>query len=181
MPPRCLAYSTIALSIEKRRVKINGKFKWKAPNYVEIHRHQIPHTKRTLRAKSGTQIVERCWRYLKDRLSINQHSKVGSRLLRIQLCSAQYEYWLRGQDLWTATSSLVQWFMAKSYRGLDLDLSNKRPGAKCACMSAATIRDGSLRKKQPSFIFFLYLELIHRHLLTAYLVELCSDFDHACL
>ena len=57
----------------------------------------------------------------------------------------------------------------------------KRHGVKCACMSAATIQVGSLSNKQPSFIFFLSLELIHRHLLTAYLIEVCSDFDHACL
>ena len=37
-------------------------FVWIALNYVEIHRHQIPGTKRTLRVKSGTQIIDRCWR-----------------------------------------------------------------------------------------------------------------------
>jgi hypothetical protein len=99
---------------KKKRVKVNGKFKWVAPTYVKIQKHKIPGTKKTLRVKSGTQIVDRCWRYLKERLNINQHAKVGSRLLRIQLRSAQYEYWLRGQDLWTATGSLVKWFMAKS-------------------------------------------------------------------
>ena len=99
---------------KKKRVKVNGKFKWVAPTYVKIQKHKIPGTKKTLRVKSGTQIVDRCWRYLKERLNINQHAIVGSRLLRIQLRSAQYEYWLRGQDLWTATGSLVKWFMAKS-------------------------------------------------------------------
>ena len=63
---------------KKKRVKVNGKFKWVAPTYVKI-----PGTKKTLRVKSGTQIVDRCWRYLKERLNINQHAKVGSRLLRI--------------------------------------------------------------------------------------------------
>ena len=99
---------------KKKRVKVNGKFKWVAPTYVKTQKHKNPGTKKTLRVKSGTQIVDRCWRYLKERLNINQHAKVGSRLLRIQLRSAQYEYWLRGQDLWTATGSLVKWFMAKS-------------------------------------------------------------------
>ena len=54
------------------------------------------------------------YRFMVPELNINQHAKVGSRLLHIQLRSAQYEYWLRGQDLWTATGSLVKWFMAKS-------------------------------------------------------------------
>lgn len=85
-----------------------------APKYVEIKTHKLPGKKKSLRVKSGTQIIDRCWRFLKDRLNINQHAKVGSRMLRVQLRSAQYEYWLRGQDLWTATGSLVQWFMAKA-------------------------------------------------------------------
>ena len=68
---------------KKKRVKVNGKFKWVAPTYVKIQKHKIPGTKKTLRVKSGTQIVDRCWRYLKERLNINQHAKVGSRLLRI--------------------------------------------------------------------------------------------------
>ena len=124
-----------------------------APNYVEIHRHQIPVTKRALRVKAVTQIVDRCWRYLKDQVSINQNSQVGSRLLvlRMRLLSAQYEYWLRGQDLWTATGSLVQWFMAKSYGP---HLSNKRHGLKYACMPVATIQVVCNITKQPSVIFY---------------------------
>ena len=38
-------------------------------------------------------------------------------------------------------------------------------------MFAVTIQVGSLSHKQPSFIFFLSLELIHGHCLPAYLIE----------
>ena len=93
---------------KKKRVKVNGKFRWVAPTYVQIHKHKVPGSKTSVKVKSGTQIIDRCGRYLKDRLNINQHSKVGSGFLRTQLRSAQYEYWLRGQDLWTATNGSCQ-------------------------------------------------------------------------
>ena len=114
---------------KKKRVKVNGKFKWVAPTYVKIQKHKIPGTKKTLRVKSGTQIVDRCWRCLKERLNINQHAKVGS---RIQLCSAQYEYWPRGQDLWTATGS----WSSGSWQAL---LEQLRHWGKTGCVSAVCI------------------------------------------
>ena len=105
---------------------VNGQLHWEQwcgivqrgkPQTLVLHRLKPLASK--LRApgpgavKSGTQIIDRSWRYLKDRLRINQNVTVGSRLLRIQLRSAQYEYWLRGHDLWIETGSLVKWFMAK--------------------------------------------------------------------
>ena len=98
---------------KKQRVKIAGKFKWIAPKYVELKRHRLPGTKKVLQVKSGTQIIDRCWKFLKDRLGINQSCRVSSMHLRMKLRSAQYEYWLRGKDLWIHSGTLVQWFMSR--------------------------------------------------------------------
>ena len=99
---------------KKKRVKVGTKFRWIAPKYVEMQRHKVPGSKKVIKCKSGTQIIDRCWKFLKARLNINQHSRVGSQLLKLQLRSAQYEYWRRGQDLWIDTGVLVQWFMAST-------------------------------------------------------------------
>ena len=93
---------------KKQRVKIFGKFKWIAPKYVEFKRHRMPGTKKVLQVKSGTQITDRCCKFLK---AINQSCRVGSMHLRMKLRSAQYEYWLR--DLWIHSGTLVQWFMSR--------------------------------------------------------------------
>ena len=99
---------------KKKRVKVGTKFRWIAPKYVEMQRHKVPGSKKVIKCKSGTQIIDRCWKFLKARLNINQHSRVGSQLLKLQLRSAQYEYWRRGQDLWIDTGVLVQWFMSST-------------------------------------------------------------------
>jgi hypothetical protein len=77
---------------KKKRVKVGTKFRWIAPKYVEMQRHKVPGSKKVIKCKSGTQIIDRCWKFLKARLNINQHSRVGSQLLKLQLRSAQYEY-----------------------------------------------------------------------------------------
>ena len=97
----------------KKRVKINGKWKWQGPNYVRLVSHKVPGKKTPVRCKAGTQVIDRAWRFLKDRLQINQASRVGSAALRAKLRSAQYEYWHRNRDMWVATGSLCAWEMAK--------------------------------------------------------------------
>lgn len=80
---------------KKKRVKVGTKFRWIAPKYVEMQRHKVPGSKKVIKCKSGTQIIDRCWKFLKARLNINQHSRVG-------------------KDLWIDTGVLVQWFMAST-------------------------------------------------------------------
>ena len=63
---------------------------------------QVP---KDMAVKSGTQIIDRCWSFLK----LNQNSKVGSHMLKCKVRSAQYEYWLKNQDLWVATGDLCRW------------------------------------------------------------------------
>ncbi|CAE6965865.1 unnamed protein product, partial [Symbiodinium natans] len=91
----------------KKRVKRNGKWIWLAPKYTSIVKHKIPNTKgKYLKTKSGTQIIDRCWRFLKGRLILNQHTRSNSALLRAKLRSAQYEYWFKNSDHWVGCGSL---------------------------------------------------------------------------
>ena len=47
------------------------------------HRHinKVPNTNRTITVKSGTQIMDRAWRFLKDRIIVNQNCRAGSKAL----------------------------------------------------------------------------------------------------
>ena len=77
----------------KKRVKVDGKFRWLKPRYVKLVKHKVPSTNRTITVKSGTQIIDRAWRFLKDRIIVNQNCRAGIKALRAKLRSAQYEYW----------------------------------------------------------------------------------------
>ena len=78
----------------------------KNPSYVRIVTHKVPGVKKPIKCKAGTQIIDRAWKFLKDRLPLNQNCKVGSAALRAKLRSAQYEYWHKNDDLWLATGVL---------------------------------------------------------------------------
>jgi len=98
----------------KKRVKVKGKWVWKLPTYVRMTTHKDPKTDRKFKIKGGTQIVDRAWRFLKDRIHLNQHSRVGTPLLRAKIRSAQYEYWHRNADLWITSGTLCAWHMGKT-------------------------------------------------------------------
>ena len=97
----------------KKRVKVNGKWRWKRPTFVRLVTHAIPGTKKKITVKAGTQVIDRAWRFLKERININQGCRVGSSLLRAKLRSAQYQYWYKNSDLWAATGELCSWKVAK--------------------------------------------------------------------
>ena len=84
---------------QKKRVKAaNGKWGWVSPKYVKIALHKLPKIG-TLKVKAGTQIIDRCRRYLKDRVHLNQHSKAGTQLIKDKLRAAQYQYWHKDSDM----------------------------------------------------------------------------------
>ena len=62
--------------------------------------------------RSLMQVVDRAWRFIKDRLKINQNVKCNSTLLQAKIRSAQFEYWQRGKDAWTSTGELFTWYMS---------------------------------------------------------------------
>ena len=90
----------------KKRAKVDGKFRWLKPHYVKLVKHQVPNTNRTITVKSGTQIIDRAWRFLKDRIIVNQNCRAGSKALRAKLRSAQHEYWHKSDDLWLHCGAL---------------------------------------------------------------------------
>ena len=76
------------------------------------------------------------WKFLKDRVQINQNCRVGSAALRAKLRSAQYEYWHRNQDLWVATGALCSWEMTKFIQSVWSILSeNKGNRTSCVLLS----------------------------------------------
>ena len=67
---------------------------------------------RKVSVKIGTQIVDRGWRFVKERLRVNQRAKTGSLRIIAQIRSAQYAYWNRGKDMWLETGSLMRRYMS---------------------------------------------------------------------
>ena len=97
----------------KKKVKVKGKWQWRKPCYVKMAKHKDPATGHIIKTKGGTQIIDRVWRFLKDRIVLNQNVSVGSPLLRAKIRSAQYEYWHRDEDLWLACGVLCSWHMSR--------------------------------------------------------------------
>ena len=97
----------------KKRVQVKGKWIWKAPSYVKVTLHKVPGRPKPIKTKAGTQIIDRAWRFMKDRISLNQHCVAGSRLVRVKVRNAQYLYWKRTEDLWVETGKLCSWAMHK--------------------------------------------------------------------
>ncbi|CAJ1363094.1 unnamed protein product [Effrenium voratum] len=89
----------------KKKIKVGGKWVWKAPTYVRSVTHKNPATKKIMKVKSGTQVIDWAWRFMKERIHINQNAKVGSGALRAMLRSAQYQYWMRECDLWATKAA----------------------------------------------------------------------------
>ena len=95
---------------QKKRVWKGGKWIWQPPTFVRLARHTLPDGRR-LTLKAGTQVVDRAWRFIKDRLKINQNVKRNSTLLQAKIRSAQFEYWHKGKDAWTSAGELFTWYM----------------------------------------------------------------------
>ena len=88
---------------QRKKVKVKGVWKWQLPKYVRLVSHSIPGSKKKMTVKAGTQVIDRAWRFLKERIVLNQSCKVGTARLRAKVRSAQYEYWHRNEDLWLCT------------------------------------------------------------------------------
>ena len=67
----------------KKRVRRNGKYVWAKPTFVKLASHKLPDGRR-IKSKAGTQIVDRAWRFIKERLQRNQHAKSASVMLAAQ-------------------------------------------------------------------------------------------------
>ena len=52
---------------KKTKAEVRGKTVWAKPKYVETKTHKLPGGQ-TLKVKTGTQVIDRAWRFIKDRL-----------------------------------------------------------------------------------------------------------------
>ena len=100
----------------KKYVNSGNKKKLLTRKYVDVVSHKLSGTGGKLVVKFGTQNIDRCSRFLKDCLQLNQHNKAGSARLKAQLRCAQYEYWLKNADLWTSTAHLCHQHMSRFVR-----------------------------------------------------------------
>ena len=55
---------------QKKRIFHGGKWVWKSPTFVRLAKHKLPNG-RKITVKAGTQVIDRAWRFLKDRVKIN--------------------------------------------------------------------------------------------------------------
>ena len=76
----------------KKRVKQNGKWQWTKPSFVKMKTRKLPGGKR-LKVKCGTQHIDRCWKFIKERMAKGAHVQAGSMTLNRNIRSAHYEYW----------------------------------------------------------------------------------------
>ena len=97
---------------QKKRVKKHGKWEWTKPNFVKMKVHKLPWGK-TVKVKCGTQHIDRCWKFIKERLSKGTNVRAGMGRLQAQIRSAQYEYWYRGDDMWVRTGELLSAYMSE--------------------------------------------------------------------
>ena len=97
---------------QKKRVKKNGKWQWTKPNFVNLQSHKLPGGK-SLKAKCGTQQIDRCWKFIKERLAKGTNTRAGSQTLQRKIRAAQYEYWHRGEDMWACTGELLRAYMSE--------------------------------------------------------------------
>ena len=91
---------------KKTKAEVRGKTVWVQPKYVEMKTHKLPGGK-TLKVKTGTQVIDRAWQFIKDRLK-RCSAMPGSRTLAVKIRSAQWSYWHRDDDQWTAAGEMLQ-------------------------------------------------------------------------
>ena len=95
-------------------IKKKGQKTWKVGvDQTELRQGTEPQVakRQDLKGKRGTQHIDRCWKFIKQRLSKGTCTRAGMRSLQAQIRSAQYEYWYRGEDMWVRTGDLLATYM----------------------------------------------------------------------
>lgn len=91
---------------KKKRVLINGKQTWVRPHYTKLFTHTLPNGKK-IRVKAGTQIIDRFWGHVRAYLK-HAARLVGSCALKRKIRAAQWTYWHKGENLWSATANMLK-------------------------------------------------------------------------
>ena len=92
---------------QKKRIKLKGKWVWTKPSVVEVVSHKLPDGKH-LKVKAGTQHIDRCWKFLKERLSKGPGCRAGMARLPRKIRAARH----RGNDLSSCTGDLLRDYMS---------------------------------------------------------------------
>ena len=85
---------------------INGKQTWVRPRYTKLFTHTLPNGKK-IRVKAGTQIIDRFWGHVRAYLK-HAARLVGSCALKRKIRAAQWTYWHKGENLWSATANMLK-------------------------------------------------------------------------
>ena len=65
-----------------------------------------------LTVKSGTQIIDRCWRNLREHVRYTPR-KLRNPILTRRIRLAQWLYWNRNKNLWAKTGAILKPFMSE--------------------------------------------------------------------
>ena len=89
--------------VHKMKKRGDGK-KMKA-RYVQLFSHCI--NGKTIHAKGGTQIIDRCWVHIRKHINKRSTAKGGQRRYNSRVRSAQWTYWNMGKDLFEETGRML--------------------------------------------------------------------------
>ena len=91
---------------KKKKAARKGNTVWLRPKFVEMKTHDLPDGRR-ITVKTGTQVIDRAWRFIKDRLK-HCNAGPGSLLLQTKVRATQWRYWNRGSDLWLRMADALE-------------------------------------------------------------------------
>ena len=99
MPGVVHDYVVHKLKKNKRGTKMRAK-------YVQLFWHKIEG--KTIYTKGGTQIIDRCWRHIREHVGSRSSATSGEERLDARVRSAQWTYWHRNQDHWLETGKMLR-------------------------------------------------------------------------
>eukprot|EP00397_Hematodinium_sp_SG-2012_P036119 GEMP01038954.1.p1 GENE.GEMP01038954.1~~GEMP01038954.1.p1 ORF type:complete len:602 (+),score=32.93 GEMP01038954.1:97-1902(+) len=94
---------------QKKRVFIAGKPVWLLPQFVRLRKHRLP-PNRFLRVKAGTQVIDRFWSYVRQKIRYCRCAP-GSLKMHNKIRSVQHDYWNRGKCKWSSGGKATKWCM----------------------------------------------------------------------
>ncbi|CAE6928585.1 unnamed protein product [Symbiodinium natans] len=91
---------------KKKRTIVNKKVVWVKPHYTKVYNLKLPN-KKTLKVKSGTQIIDRFWGHVRTHIKHTSRAP-GNLILRRKIRAAQFTYWFRTKNAWTSAGVMLE-------------------------------------------------------------------------
>ena len=79
---------------------------WVKPHYTKVYNLKLPN-KKTLKVKSGTQIIDRFWGHVRTHIKHTSRAP-GNLILRRKIRAAQFTYWFRTKNAWTSAGVMLE-------------------------------------------------------------------------